>query len=184
MSSNLKEYEKYYAQKDLIPFGSIKIDKSKLKNNIISLYRNNDFKMNDFPNVYIDDKLKDAFKDIIKKRTPDISNLTSTERRYLGEVLTKAKIKHNIPKANFFGGELRCHCQSGSKINRLKNKYDLLLGEAAAGNDSRELKNMFATTIDEMVYNNIITRKQADAAMHEFNYDVANDGDDESHKEE
>lgn len=161
---------------NFVPFGRLRIDIPKLMKGEVSLInRHNTGPKLDLAG-YVSPNLKQVFIDLINKKTPDLSSLTITERLYLNNVLKKSYFEHNIPIASIKENKLGQGIHSDTKTHELQNKLDILLGEIAAGNNSRELFNMMTELLDHMVNLKLIEPKKAQKMLEDARYENVHDG--------
>ncbi len=137
-----------------IPFGKFVIDKPKLKRNILSIkWAGSGQKVIGFNNRHISDNLK---KVLTAKQIHSKIPLEDDEKELLHKLHLKADVDVKPSKKAVIGTSANSGRTYDSKY--LINRYDLLVGEIASGNNNQALKNELSDILDQMMRKKILTR--------------------------
>jgi hypothetical protein len=130
-----------------LKYGKYYVDFPKLKkNNILSISYANNKKVNGYPNMIVSEAVKTI---LLNNKINKKCNLSEAEKIFLRSFFKKSGANSiSSSKKKTVGG---CTNIYFADLNTLKDRYSVLIGEFAAGNESKQLFNEL-TGIAEILY--------------------------------
>lgn len=146
-----------------LSYGRLNIDSKKLQDGIVSVMFNDATnKPRRLKNRTVTNKCKEIIIQMLEGKNVDISKLSPAEQKYMIDLHNESRIKH-IAVA---GGGLV------DDIKTLTHKFDVLVGEISAGNNSKEILNELSEIINGLVQKGVLSVKQAIAYSKKFIMDI------------
>lgn len=147
--------DKRTRKEQTVPFGVLQLNTDKLKANTLKLTYNNNNMVKEIPATKISDHFKNMVNDILNNKKyseAKFNKLNDDEKLLYKQMLKKSRLYADL--------DVRMDSLGTPSIDKLKNEFQVVMGQIEAGNNNPTLLKRAKELIQEFINKKVITKAE------------------------